>query len=426
MKTGYSIKTWKMRLFCPEKQMIETTEALYQEAVAFYYELLKEREELWAENLLTIQGHLEKLTVPGRDGREPKYIPPGGKLPVYFRRSAMNKATMAVKTAASAESFPEKIDANITFFKGMYRDLTDTSVVLKLWNGKKWIWVSCGLTGRPFPKEAALLSPTLVHEEKWLMFHVPVKQENSDARTAKERMQEGARVCSVRFTNTDSFAVCTVLDEGSRQLAVKNCRGGNAYRHHCKALLKKVEASRAFTDKDNVSQPNRKYYMHLKHLNEHYAHQVSNDALRRCCELIIKKDKTYEKIINRLLRQNYYHCFNMFYCKKELMNEYCQWLFEILFDFEKKIDITEWSAQQQRVYGFIAEFLMNVWIEKKGLIVKEIDVAQSEEFPAPMTTNAEINVINPNFLKKILYKLLPIVWPLFSKRLIRKSVKGEK
>ena len=284
MKTGYSIKTWKMRLFCPEKQMIETTEALYREAVAFYYELLKEREELWDENLLTIQGHLEKLTVPGRDGREPKYIPPGGKLPVYFRRSAMNKAAMAVKTAASAENFPKKIDANITFFKGMYKDLTDTSVVLKLWNGKKWIWVPCGLTGRPFPKEAAILSPTLVHEEKWLMFHVPVKQENSDARTAKERMQEGARVCSVRFTNTDSFAVCTVLDEGSRQLAVKNCRGGNAYRHHCRALLKKVEASRAFTDKDNVSQPNRKYYMHLKHLNEHYAHQVSKEIIDFCKE----------------------------------------------------------------------------------------------------------------------------------------------
>ena len=116
------------------------------------------------------------------------------------------------------------------------------------------------------------------------MFHVPVKQENSDARTAKERMQEGARVCSVRFTNTDSFAVCTVLDEESRQLAVKNCRGGNAYRHHCKALMKKVEASRAFTDKDNVSQPNRKYYMHLKHLNEHYAHQVSKEIMDFCKE----------------------------------------------------------------------------------------------------------------------------------------------
>lgn len=51
---------------------------------SLYYELLKEREELWDENLLTIQGHLEKLTVPGRDGREPKYIPPGGKLPFIF------------------------------------------------------------------------------------------------------------------------------------------------------------------------------------------------------------------------------------------------------------------------------------------------------------------------------------------------------
>lgn len=74
---------------------------------------------------------------------------------------------------------------------------------------------------------------------KWLMLHVPVKQENSDARTAKERMKEGCRVCGVRFTNTDSFAVCSVLDEQSRPVSVKNCHGGNAYRHHCKTLLKK-------------------------------------------------------------------------------------------------------------------------------------------------------------------------------------------
>ena len=273
MKTGYSIRTWRMRLFCSEYQMIEITEDLYRESVAFYYGLLKDREELWKENLLTIQGQLELLTVPGRDGRVPRYTPPGGKLPVYFRRSAMNKAAMAVKTAAVAGGFPEKIDADVTFFK-----------VLKLWNGKKWIWIQCGLTGRSFPEKATLLSPTLVHEEKWLMFHVPVKQENSDARTAKERMREGARVCGVRFTNTDSFAVCTVLDKESRQLAVKNCRGGKEYRHHCRILLKKIKTSRAYTDKDNVGQPNRKYYMHLKHLNEHYAHQVSKEIMDFCKE----------------------------------------------------------------------------------------------------------------------------------------------
>lgn len=72
--------------------------------------------------------------------------------------------------------------------------------------------------------------------------------------------------------------------EGSRQLAVKTAEAEMHTRHHCKALLKKVEASRAFTDKDNVSQPNRKYYMHLKHLNEHYAHQVSKEIIDFCKE----------------------------------------------------------------------------------------------------------------------------------------------
>ena len=181
-----------MRLFCSEKQILAETEKLYCEAVAFYYELLKDRNELWTENLLTIQGQLEKLTVPGKDGRVPEYLPPGGKL--------------------------------------------------------------------------------------------PVKQENSDARTAKERMKEGCRVCGVRFTNTDSFAVCSVLDERSRPVSVKNCHGGNAYRYHCKTLLKKIEASKVFTDKDNVDQPNKKYYMRYKHLNEYYAHQVSREILDFCKE----------------------------------------------------------------------------------------------------------------------------------------------
>ena len=45
------------------------------------------------------------------------------------------------------------------------------------------------------------------------------------------------------------------------------------------AELVESRSIQAFTDKDNVSQPNRKYYMHLKHLNEHYAHQVSKEIM---------------------------------------------------------------------------------------------------------------------------------------------------
>ena len=198
MKTGYSIKTWRMRLFCPEQDMLAKTEQLYQETVDFYYKILQTRQDIWKENLLSIQRELELLTVPGRDGRVPLYTPPHGKLPVYFRRSAMNKAGIAVKSAAVVGEnqkkeivFPEKIDASLTFFKGMYRDISDTSVKLKLWDGKKWKWISSQLEGRPFPINGTVLSPSLSHNGKLLMLHVPVKQENSDARTAKERVQTG-------------------------------------------------------------------------------------------------------------------------------------------------------------------------------------------------------------------------------------------
>ncbi len=291
MKTGYSIKTWRMRLYCPELDMLGRTEQLYQETVDFYYEILQTRESLWTENLLSIQRALEELTVPGRDGRVPLYTPPQGKLPVYFRRSAMNKAGIAVKSAITLQEnqtkeiiFPEKIEASMTFFKGMYREISDTAIELKLWDGKKWKWISCQMEGRPFPKDGTILSPSLSHSGKLLMLHVPVKQETSDARTAKERVQSGSRICSVQFTNTDIFAMCCVLDENGKQLAVRACRGGNTYRHQAEQALKKLQRSRKFTEKDNIPHADRKHYQYLKHLNEHYAHQVSREITNFCKE----------------------------------------------------------------------------------------------------------------------------------------------
>ena len=271
--------------------MLIQTEQLYRETVDFYYEILKTREELWNENLLSIQRGLEMLTVAGRDGRVPLYTPPHGKLPVYFRRSAMNKAGIAVKSAAvTGENqkteiiFPEKIEASLTFFKGMYRDISATSVELKLWDGKKWKWITCQLEGRPFPANGTVLSPSLSHKGKLLMLHVPIKQENSDVRTAKERVQTGSRICSVPVPNTNLFSMCSIQDAEGKPLAAKACRGGSTYRHQAELSLKKLEKSQKFTEKDSVPHADQKHYMYLKHLNEHFAHKVSREIVNFCKE----------------------------------------------------------------------------------------------------------------------------------------------
>lgn len=307
MKTGYSIRTWKKRLFCQHQDWLEKTEAYYGEVLNFYYGLLKQQQNLWNNSLFQIQRELEILTVAGRDGRQPEYPLPFVKVPVYFRRSAINKAAMAVKSCAARADcqipvdnsevlkkdaqedegadimqFPDKIQGTVTFFKGIYRNISDLSIQLKLWNGEKWCWTECTLSGRGFPEDGMLMSPVLVREKKRYMLHIPIKQENDDARNAKERMAAGERICSVRFTNTDTFAMCCILQGDGSLAAVQTCRGGDAYCHHCRQLLSKIDKSRVYTDKDNSPKPNKKYYTHLKNLSEHYAHQVSSEIVDFC------------------------------------------------------------------------------------------------------------------------------------------------
>ena len=55
--------------------------------------------------------------------------------------------------------------------------------------------------------------------------------------------------------------------------------------------------------------------------------------------------------------------YNMFVMRWELFDNYCNWLFSILNRAEKDIDITSYNPYQKRIWGFIAERLLNVYVE---------------------------------------------------------------
>lgn len=61
---------------------------------------------------------------------------------------------------------------------------------------------------------------------------------------------------------------------------------------------------------------------------------------------------------------------NMLICKRELFLDYHEWLFTILFDLESRIVIDEPDSYHRRIFGFISEFLLYVYINIKGLKVK--------------------------------------------------------
>ena len=72
----------------------------------------------------------------------------------------------------------------------------------------------------------------------------------------------------------------------------------------------------------------------------------------------------------------------MLVAKKEVFDAYAEWLFDILFEVEKRIqkDVEKRDTYQKRVYGFLSERLMTIYIDlHPELKVKEVPVIFIEE-----------------------------------------------
>lgn len=74
---------------------------------------------------------------------------------------------------------------------------------------------------------------------------------------------------------------------------------------------------------------------------------------------------------------------NMMICSKELFDEYCDWLFTILFEVERRLDINDYDNYQKRIFGFMSERLLNVFVYHKRLKVAYRPIVALIDKPSP-------------------------------------------
>lgn len=107
----------------------------------------------------------------------------------------------------------------------------------------------------------------------------------------------------------------------------------------------------------------RKYY--IETLYSHYAHTHDIKHLILCRDFIMQNNPDYLDAFEHTMKQKWGYMFNMMILQKDLMNDYCSWLFPILFHVYNSVNKSHLSAFDSRFGGRISEILLDVWIEKK-------------------------------------------------------------
>jgi hypothetical protein len=142
-------------------------------------------------------------------------------------------------------------------------------------------------------------------------------------------------------------------------------------------ILTESEIKKLLEEYDVILPTKRNYYIETVWSHYKNAHHIKD--LEETRNIIREKYPNYLEAFNRVMAGSKLHLYNMLIIKKEYFDEYCEWVFDILFELEKRIDISGYNSYQKRIFGFIAERLFNVWIEQKHLKSKQLNVVNIEK-----------------------------------------------
>lgn len=158
------------------------------------------------------------------------------------------------------------------------------------------------------------------------------------------------------------------------------------YRRHFAAGKGKQPADRVLTGqqakallngRDGILPKKRQYV--IENLYSHYAHTCHPEPLDMAGEIIREKYPTYVPAFERLKSRTSAHMFNMLVLRRDHLDSYCRWLFDILFELEKRVDAGQYDAFHARFFGRVSELLLDVWLEQNPLSCVELPVVSMEK-----------------------------------------------
>lgn len=113
----------------------------------------------------------------------------------------------------------------------------------------------------------------------------------------------------------------------------------------------------------------RKRVYGIETLYSHYEHTLDSYQLDAAMEIVRQDHPEYADYLEKVFRRRWGYMFNMMVLRRTELDEYCKWLFDVLFKLERRLTeegyLEGLSAFERRLFGRVSEILFNAWVEKK-------------------------------------------------------------
>lgn len=148
-----------------------------------------------------------------------------------------------------------------------------------------------------------------------------------------------------------------------RHFCFRKKKAKSAKESKWKSVLSCKEAQSLCKQYD-VIVPGKRHYV-IESLESHYAHTHYKEHLEKTREIISEQYPKYLDSYDKVLKQKSGYMFNMFLMRTDLVDEYCRFLFDVLFELNKRVDTSDYSTFQARYPGRVGEILFNVWLDRE-------------------------------------------------------------
>lgn len=125
-------------------------------------------------------------------------------------------------------------------------------------------------------------------------------------------------------------------------------------------------------EKENIILPKKRHY-YIETVYDQFGHAHGYKGLDTVRQVIASECPDYLESFDICMMRRGLHIYNMFIMKYELFIKYCDFLFPILFKAEEKLGETD------RLYGYLAERLLDVFLEKNNYSFIETKVIETEK-----------------------------------------------